>query len=64
MKKLLFIVFLGVAMIGTTACTSNKDVNTSAKCSSSSKCQSNKKCAGDTTKKVAKKCAASGKCGK
>jgi len=65
LKKLIFSLLVGLAMISFTACSHENEVDAGAKCNAG-KCQADKaksaKCAGD--KKTAAKCSAAGKCGK
>ena len=64
MKKLIFSSFIGLAIVAFTGCTTGNDASASkcqsGKCASAKTCKVAGKC-GDA-KKVAKKCAASGKC--
>lgn len=62
MKKLIFGSLLGLALIAFTGCTNGSDAGAS-KCQSG-KCDGAAKCSGDKAKETAKKCQASGKCGK
>jgi len=69
MKKLIFTALVGLAMVAFTGCTTGSDAETSkcqsGKCQTAQKCDAGKcqagKCKGAPS---AKKCAASGKCGK
>ena len=65
LKKLIFSLLLGLAMISFTACSHENEVDAGVKCNAG-KCQADKaksaKCAGD--KKAATKCSSAGKCGK
>ena len=65
LKKLIFSLLVGLAMISFTACSHENEVDAGAKCNAG-KCQADKaksaKCGGD--KKASAKCSSAGKCGK
>lgn len=68
MKKLIFSSLMGLALITFTGCTNGSDASASkcqaGKCDGTKKCASAAKCSADKAKETAKKCQASGKCGK
>lgn len=61
MKKLIFSVLVGLALVAFTGCTNGSDAGAS-KCQAG-KCDSAKKC-DSAAKETSSKCQASGKCGK